>query len=318
MKPRTLVIGAIVCCTLITMIFCEYLYTPAIKDQVKIGATYMTMNNSFYKALNSEVEKSVNSHNDVLYTRDPALDPDKQAQEIIDMMHLGIDVLIINPVDGNNKKINAAIQTAKKAGIKVIVVDTQLQEKTKVDCTIVSDNYDAGVQCAKNLMATRKTATILLLEHHSAMSGVMRIKGFLETIKGHQAYRVVARANCLGQTELAMPAVSKIIAKGITFDTVMALNDPAALGALAAIEANKLSKKIYVYGVDGSPNMKKLLADTHDVQATASQSPITMGKDAITMAYRLNKGQSVSSLVTIPVTLITQSNISQYDVSGWQ
>lgn len=37
----------------------------------------MTMNNTFYKAVNNEIENVVNNHGDVLYTRDPALDPKK-------------------------------------------------------------------------------------------------------------------------------------------------------------------------------------------------------------------------------------------------
>ena len=36
----------------------------------------------------------------------------------------------------------------------------------------------------------------------------------------------------------------------------MALNDQAAIGALAAIKNQGLDKKISIYGVDGSPDIK--------------------------------------------------------------
>ena len=50
--------------------------------QVKIGATYMTMNNDFYKTLNAEIEKKTNQQGSRIYVRDPELDEDKQSQQI--------------------------------------------------------------------------------------------------------------------------------------------------------------------------------------------------------------------------------------------
>ena len=50
--------------------------------QVKIGATYMTMNNDFYKTLNAEIEKKTNQQGSRLYVRDPELDEGKQSQQI--------------------------------------------------------------------------------------------------------------------------------------------------------------------------------------------------------------------------------------------
>ena len=39
------------------------------EKQVKIGATYMTMNNDFYKTLNAELEKKTNQQGSRLYVR---------------------------------------------------------------------------------------------------------------------------------------------------------------------------------------------------------------------------------------------------------
>ena len=45
----------------------------------------------------------------------------------------------------------------------------------------------------------------------------------------------------------------------------MALNDRAAIGALAAIKELKVTSKKFIYGIDGSPDMKHLLATTDEV-----------------------------------------------------
>lgn len=313
-----LVSGFLVLMAIISALFYHYKTQAAFPDQVKIGATYMTMNNDFYKYLNAEVEKTVNEHQDRLYTRDPALNIDKQVEQIDSFMKEKVNVIIINPVDGNSQKIISRLKAAKKSGIKIILVDSQLADSSFVDTTIVSDNYKAGVLCAQNLMASKKSADILLLEHLDAISATDRIQGFLDTIENHANYRVVARADALGQTEIAMPQVKNIIDKGIYFDTVMALNDRAALGSLAAIKGAKLSGHPLIYGIDGSPDMKNLIATTNDVKATVAQSPYTMGKEVIKATYQLSKDRDYDKEVIIPVELITKANIADYDLAGWQ
>lgn len=305
---------------LLTMlgIYLHYKLVPYNENRVKIGATYMTMNNDFYKVLNNEIDKIVEENNDILYTRDPALDVNKQTQQVELFIKKGVNIIIINPVDANSKKLIKVLKKAKKTGIKIVVVDSQLSDNSPVDTTIVSDNYQAGVLCAQNLMQTQSSAKILLLEHQKAVSAVDRINGFLATIKGHDSYQVVDRKDCLGQTEVAMPQVESVINSGVDFDTVMALNDQVAIGALAAIENMKVTAPIKIYGVDGSPDMKNLLATTSSIQATVAQSPLTIGEKAIQAGYRLYQDKKVDKEIVIPVEFMTSDNVLNSDLTGWQ
>lgn len=305
---------------LLTMlgIYLHYKLVPYNENRVKIGATYMTMNNDFYKVLNNEINKIVEENNDILYTRDPALDVNKQTQQVELFIKKGVNIIIINPVDANSKKLIKVLKKAKKTGIKIVVVDSQLSDNSPVDTTIVSDNYQAGVLCAKNLMQTQSSAKILLLEHQKAVSAVDRINGFLATIKGHDSYQVVDRKDCLGQTEVAMPQVESVINSGVDFDTVMALNDQVAIGALAAIENMKVTAPVKIYGVDGSPDMKNLLATTSSIQATVAQSPLTIGEKAIQAGYRLYQDKKVDKEIVIPVEFMTSDNVLNSDLTGWQ
>ena len=70
--------------------------------------------------------------------------------------------------------------------------------------------------------------------------------------------------------------------------------------------------------MDGSPDMKKLLIDSDEVQGTAAQSPTTMGAKAIEAAYKIVNYEQYEKSIVVPVTLITKNNISEYDISGWQ
>lgn len=286
--------------------------------QVKIGATYMTMNNDFYKTLNAEIEKKTNQQGSRLYVRDPELDEDKQSQQIDYFVQERVNVIVINPVKSDSPKILTSLNKARKAGIKIIVVDAPVSKDAKVDTTIVSDNYQAGVLIANDMMKRLSSAKILLLEHHNAVSAMDRIQGFLDTIKGHPAYQVVSKRETLGQTEESMPQVKKALNEGMQFNVVMSLNDLAAIGALAAIKDQGVTDKIAIYGVDGSPDIKNFLANTNDIQGTVAQSPIQMGRKVTEVIERMMKHQAYKEEYLIPVHLVNKDNIGQYTITGWQ
>ena len=286
--------------------------------QVKIGVTYMTMNNDFYKTLNAELEKKTNQQGSRLYVRDSELDEGKQSQQIDFFVKEKVNVIVINPVKSNSPSIISSLQKAKKAGIKIIVVDTPISKEVAVDTTIVSDNYQAGVLIAKDMMKRLPAANILLLEHRNAVSAMDRIRGFVETIKNQPQYKIISQKETLGQTEEAMPQVKSALDEGMDFNVVMALNDRAAIGALAAIKNNGLNRKLSIYGVDGSPDIKNFLATTNDIEGTVAQSPIQMGRKVAQVIELMQEGKSYDSQYLIPVHLVNRDNISQYTVTGWQ
>ena len=287
-------------------------------NQMKIGATYMTMNNDFYQTLNAELEKKTNQQGSRLYVRDSELDEKKQSQQIAYFIKEKVDIIVINPVKSDSPAIIRALNAAKKAGIRIIVVDAPMSKQVAVDTTIVSDNYQAGVLIAKDMMSRLSEANILLLEHQNAISAMDRLQGFLDTIKGHPGYRIVSQLETLGQTEESMPQVKNALDNGLEFNVVMALNDRAAIGALAAIKDQGVAEKIYIYGVDGSPDIKNFLANTNDIQGTVAQSPIQMGRKVAEVIELLREEKSCDRQYLIPVRLINKDNISEYIVTGWQ
>lgn len=316
-KNKWFALSCLLSLGLVILVYHLYDSQPIQADRLRIGATYMTMNSDFYINLNAEIEKLVDEKGDVLYARDPAFDIDKQCQQIEDFIAKKVDAIILNPVDGKSKKLVRAVQKARRAGILVIVIDSRMQDNSVADTTITSDNYQAGVLAAEEMMANHQEAKILILEHKSAYSATDRIQGFVDTIKDKSAYQIVGREDCQGQTELAMPIVEQAIDKQLGVTVIMSLNDRSGIGALAGIK-NRGASDIAIYSIDGSPEMKTILAETNDVAATVSQSPIQMANQSLEAIYSLKAGQSVKSLITIPVETITKENINQYDVTGWQ
>ena len=55
----------------------------------------------------------------------------------------------------------------KKKHIPVFVIDSEVSDTEAVVSTIVSDNYDAGVQCAKDMMKKKTSANIIIVKSES-------------------------------------------------------------------------------------------------------------------------------------------------------
>lgn len=290
-------------------------YAGQNENQRKIGSSYMTMNNPFFALLNENLRAEVESRGDILIVRDPALNQERQIEQVQEMISQGIDVLVLNPVDWEG--VTPALEAAKEANVPVIIVDTPVKRNDLVACTVVSDNYNVGVVCAEHMMAKREKANIVLLEHLTTKASMDRIKGFTDTIEGHIKYKIVARANTIGQLEIAMPVMRSVIAKNVPIDVVMALNDPAALGAMAALQESGMLDGISVYGADGAPEAKKMIKEGL-MTATAAQFPLKMAHTISEKTYEIINGTLTETNIVVPIHLITKDNVDIYGIDGWQ
>ncbi len=86
-----------------------------------IGASYMTMNNEFYKILSEEISARAEAEGDRLVLRDPALDAGRQIEQIREMLDLDIDVLVVAPVDWQS--LESILEDARAEGILIVVVE---------------------------------------------------------------------------------------------------------------------------------------------------------------------------------------------------
>lgn len=314
-----LIISALFAMVIVLLVWCYSLNMFLSQAPVKIGATYMTLNNSFYQIINEEVKKKVDQNGDILYTRDPGLSVTKQCQQINNFIKLKVNVIIINPVNGESHRLQVALRKAHQQGIRIVVVDSQVSDAHDVDTTVVSDNYRAGALDAQNIRQNYEQARVLVLRHWNALSVKERYQGLEDQFKKYPQYQIVKNVETLGQTDISLRKTKETLENSTNkYDLIVALDDQSALGALAALDELGVKRAIPVYGIDGSANMKRLLVSDQDAQATVAQSPIKLGQKSIQVSYKLVKNQKVARKITVPVYLLTKKNIKNYDLSGWQ
>ena len=283
--------------------------------RIVFGATFMTMNNPYYQVMDIQLRSEIEKNGDFLLTRDAAMSQTRQNQEIRELIDAGAQAIFLTPVEWDTSE--EGLRIAQKANVPVIVVDAPVRNAELAACSVLSDNYRAGVLCAEHLRSVRPSAKIILLEHITARSGAERIQGFLQTIRRYDGYDILGSGESDGQIENAMPVMEALLEQYPDADTVMALNDPSAFGAMSAIEGAGLSDRFLVYSVDGSPEAKALVRDGL-MTATCAQFPYKIAKESVRQAYRAIRGDCDEREVIIPVELLTAENVDAYGVTGWQ
>ena len=291
-------------------------YSVNQKEQSRlIGASYMTMNNEFYQIISEEIKARIEAEGHRWVLRDPALDAGRQKEQIEEMLDMGIDVLVLTPVDW--KGLKNVLEKARNQGVRIVVVDSDIAEEELADCTITSDNYQAGVGMGTYFISQCPGARVILMTHDTAKSGRDRIQGFVDVVSQKPDITIVERVECDGQLEIAMPRLQELIEDGVQFDQVFCLNDLASVGVVAALEEKEMLNQVGVYGIDASPDSKALIKE-HMMQATMAQFPSKIGEEAANVIYRLLNDEQVEKKIRIPVELVTAGNVDEYGIERWQ
>ena len=281
----------------------------------KFGATYMTMNNPFFGAMNDAIKAKVEANGDTLITLDPALDQVKQISQIEDLIAQGVDAIFLNPVDWQG--VSPALVACKEAGIPIINVDAPVYEEDLVACIIASDNLSAGKICGEDMLKRIKGGKVVILGHPTTKTGIDRIAKFKEIVEANPGFSIASEQSSEGQLEIAMPVMENIIQGNPDIAAIMCVNDPTALGALAALRAANATEGVLIYGVDGAPDAKKAIK-AGEITGTAAQSPKNIGIIGVEMAYKILNGEKVDKHVPVPVQLITADNVDEFGLDGWQ
>lgn len=286
-------------------------------DPKVFGATYMTRNNPYFDVLHEAIENVVEGNGDIVISRNPCQDQEKQNDQIMEMLDEGIEVLFLNPVDWET--VEPALKACQEKGVIVINMDTVVKNREYVASIIETDNYEAGVQCAEDMMKRLDKARIVVLDNPTQTSISNRVQGFIDTVEASEEgenYKVVARKCGQGEFEDSADAMATILNRGVECEVVLGGNDPSALGALATLQQYHKDNGVLIYGIDGSPDFKSML-NLGLVTGTSGQDPRQIGEVAAQTAYECLEGKTVEKYISIAPYMITQENLDDYEISGW-
>ena len=285
----------------------------ALAEGNKIGYTCMDGTNPFFVTLEASIREVVEAHGDQLISLDPQNSNEKQISQIEDLISQGIVAMFVNPVDRDG--IIAGLDKLKEAGIPMFGFDTEVADMSYLVSYAGSDNYNAGFVCGEDLVAKcPEGGNIIVLDSPTMQSVVDRTDGFLAAIEG-KGFTVVSQIDCMGNQEQGNLNGTDALTAHPDAVAIFGSNDPTALGAYAAAEA--AGSKALIYGVDGSPDIKALIADGK-VTGTGAQSPMSIGKTIAEVYYKVEAGETVEARYPIPTFMINADNVAEFGTDGWQ
>jgi ribose transport system substrate-binding protein len=215
-----------------------------------------------------------------------------------------IDVLIVNPVDGN--AVVSAITAANDAGVPVITVD-RAAEGGDVVSHIASDNV-AGGEMAGDFIAEQlgEEGKVVELQGIPGTSAARdRGKGFNQSMDKYAGMEVIARQPAGFDRAEGMTVMENILQGNPEIDAVFAHNDNMALGAMEAIAAAGRSDEIMIVGFDAIDDAVEAVKEG-EMAATVAQKPSLMGEMAVETAIKVANGEEVEEYTPVPLELINE------------
>ena len=268
--------------------------TAASGETIKIGVSVADQSNPFYIDIVDGMESAAKD-GDELVIVDAGFDAAKQLNDIDDMIQQGVKVMLIDPVDSN--AIKSAVEACDAAGIPVIAYNSPLN--FEIASTVATDNYLAGQLVGEAMgKALDGKGEVAMLTYNVAEVCLDRANGFKDAIAEYPDIKIVEEQEIQPGTDTALPVAENILQAYPDLAGMFALNDPSALGCVAAVESANLLDQVQIVGVDGSDDAKAAIAEGK-MLASAAQDPVQIGSVAIETAYKVIAGEEVEKDIKI-------------------
>ena len=300
---------------LMTAAFIVYLPAASFAKGLVFGASFMTMESSYFAVLDHTIRAVLNANGDTLITLDPKRDKDKQNAQIKELIKMGVDAIFLAPV--NSWGAVDGLIACKNAGVPVINLDSPVYYEGLVDCIICSDNLNAGRLCAEDLLKRTDGGKVVIIGNPGTKTGLDRVTKFVEVITENPHFTLVADLDCKGNAKLTSTLTKEIIREVPDIAAMMCSSDTIAMNVIEALREVGVKRRLLIYGVNGSPYAKEAIKKGY-MAGTAAQSPISMGHISVETAYQLMDGKKPDKHISVPVIFITAKNVDDFFRDGWQ
>jgi ribose transport system substrate-binding protein len=230
--------------------------------------------------------------------------------------------LVIAPTD--KTALNASIDKAHNAGIKVILIDSSAPAASQ-DAFLATNNVTAGANCADALAAAIKAKTgsasgqIAYMTFQSNVGSLEdRDNGFLTQIKKYPGLKIVAHKDAGGDPSFLKEAslASDLITAYPNLVGLFCDNLQCVEGAANAFKSKGVSmKKVSLIGFDSDPT---LVADLKagQVDGLLLQDPYMMGYGGVWYGVMATIGVKIPSLLDTGSTVATPATVNSPLIQG--
>ena len=290
-------------------------------ERVTLGLITKQETNPYWVTMKEVAQDTADDNNVELLTATGRSDVDYQSQvrAIRDMTRRGAKGILIAPTD--SEAVVPAIQDARRAGVTVIAVDTPTDPESAVDALFATDNVRAGELIGRYARAKAREdgfePKIAMLDLAPGIgSGEQRHDGFLKGfgIKDGDP-EIVGSVDTEGDEAKGRAGMEQLLRANPEINVVYAVNEPAAFGAAAALDAaGKSQDDVILVSVDGGCDAIKDGVRPGVIDATAQQYPENMAREGVeALAKAARGGAEPSGYLNTGVELITGDPVDGVD-----
>ncbi len=223
------------------------------------------------------------------------------------------DAIVIAPTD--SKALAGPLQEAKAAGIKVVLVDTGLDDTSIASAAVSSNNVEGGRQAARTIaeQVGDKGKVITIGGTPGVTTVDQRLKGFAEEMKKHTGITYLGnQPTPTGGVQQAASVTASSLSKNPDLAGVFAISTPASEGANNAIRDAGDKGKIKVVGFDAGPAQVEQLQKGL-VSALIAQKAGDIGAQGVAQARKAIDGQPTTKTIGTGFVALTAATIDDPD-----
>lgn len=234
-------------------------------------------------------------------------DPTLQQPIIDSVVASSPDALLVAPTDVT--AMQRPLERAAESGIKVVLVDTTVEDPSFAVTGIASDNIGGGAAAFDAIKELKpEGGKVLVISTDPGVSTLdARVKGFEEAVAEDSAFEYVGVQYSHNDPATAANLVSAALQKDPDIVGIFAANLFAAEGSATGIRQAGATD-VAVIGFDAGPNqVEALKAGT--VQALVAQQPFEIGVMGVQAADKALKGEEKQEDIQTDFTIITMDNL---------
>lgn len=264
----------------------------------------------FYISMQCGIEAAAKEAGATVTTQGPAkFDPTLQKPLVDSVVASKPDALLVAATDVTAMRI--PIKAAADAGIKVVLVDTTVDDPSFAVSQISSDNIGGGKAAFDAIKEANPDGGKLLVV--SVDPGISttdaRVKGFEDAAAEDTSFSYLGVQYSHNEPATAAEIVTAALQKDPDIVGIFATNLFAAEGTATGVKQAGKSDSVTIVGFDAGPaQVQQLEAGT--VQALVAQEPATIGEDAVAQAIAALNGDPVEATIQTGFTIITKDNLS--------
>ena len=264
----------------------------------------------FYISMQCGIEAAAEEAGASVTTQGPEkFDPTLQKPVVDSVVASKPDALLVAATDVT--AMRTPIKAAADAGIKVVLVDTTVENPDFAVSQIASDNIGGGAAAFDAIKAANPEGGKLLVV--SVDPGISttdaRVKGFEDAAAEDASFNYLGVQYSHNEPATAAQIVTAALQKDPDIVGIFATNLFAAEGTATGVKQAGKSDSVTIVGFDAGPaQVKQLEAGT--VQALVAQEPATIGQMAVEQALAALNGEPTEDKIQTGFTIITQDNLS--------